>query len=361
MGKPAVGKGFDKRGEVFLDVAVLDLFPELQLRLHRQIGAFGLVAGAGYAAALRGVGRIDRRFREGLVGQAGTARRLVEALHQRIDKVARGQIAFIAPLGERLFDDRVPHRRQGSVELRRWHRVLGQDFLRDRMTAAGERPRAGEKLIQDHAAGKQVGAAVYRQPLVLLRRHVGRGADFGADLRQHGRLDLGDAKVGHLDVTVVGDHDVGRFDVPVYHLIAVGVVERAQNFAHDANDFLEFEFLGLIEIFFQFLAAQVLHRDIGDVVGLAIVVDRAHARMVEPAGCLGFLLETVEQIFRLGGVERVFDHRFDRNTASDHRVAAIVDGTHRARAEDSNHVVLAKIFWDDHFQANIIRMSGSTP
>ena len=228
------------------------------------------------------------------------------------------------------------------------------------MAAASERPRAGQKLIQDHAAGEQIRAPVSRQPLVLFWRHVSGSADFGADLRQHGRFDLGHAKVSNFDAPVVGNHDVGRLDIAMHHLAAVGMVERIKDFSHDANDFFEVKFVTLIEIGLQLFAADVLHRDKGDVVSLAIVVNGAHARVVEPAGRLCLLLEPVEQTLRLGGVERVLQNGLDRNPASDNRVNCIVDGTHRPCTEDANYIVLAKIFRKDHIQTKIARVSGST-
>ena len=146
----------------------------------------------------------------------------------------------------------------------------------------------------------------------------------------------------------------------MHHLVAVGMVERIKNFAHDANDLLEIKFHALIEVLLQLFTAEVLHRNIGDVIGLAIVVNRAHARVVEPAGRLRLLLEPVEQLFCLRGIQRVLQNGLDRNPASDDGVNSIVDSPHRPSAQDADHIVLAKIFGENHIQGRIARVGGST-
>ena len=84
------------------------------------------------------------------------------------------------------------------VERRRRQRILLQHLLHRRRRRAGERPLAGQELVEDDAGGEEIRAAVDRQAQDLLGRHVARRAEHRADLRQVRRLDVGDAEVGDL-------------------------------------------------------------------------------------------------------------------------------------------------------------------
>ena len=85
---------------------------------------------------------------------------------------------------------------------------------------------------------------------MLLRCHVSGGANPRANLGRQGGLNLGYPEVGDLDPAIIGNHDVGRLDIAMHHLVAVRMFERIKDIAHDANDLLEIKFLALIEIFF---------------------------------------------------------------------------------------------------------------
>ena len=108
---------------------------------------------------------------------------------------------------------------------------------------------------------------------MLFRCHIGGCADPGADLGRQRRFNLGHPEVGDLHPLVISNHDVGGLDVAMHHLVAVRVFERLENLAHDAHDALQAEFLAGVEIFLQFLPADVFHRDEGHVFILAVVVN----------------------------------------------------------------------------------------
>ncbi len=84
------------------------------------------------------------------------------------------------------------------VERRRRQRILLQHLLHRRRRRAGERPLAGQELVEDDAGREEIRAPVDRQSHDLLGRHVVRRADDGADLRQVRRFDVRDAEVGDL-------------------------------------------------------------------------------------------------------------------------------------------------------------------
>ena len=140
-------------------------------------------------------------------------------------------------LGHGLEHDRVRPRRHVRVEPGRRDRVLPHVLVGDRHRGvAGERRPAGEQLVHQAAGGVQVAARVHPLAPGLLRRQVLRGADDLGGLR-HGGLGVahraGDAEVHHLDVAVLGDHDVPGLDVPVHDARLVAVLQCAQ---HPADD-----------------------------------------------------------------------------------------------------------------------------
>ena len=103
---------------------------------------------------------------------------------------------------------------------------------------AGERQLAGEHLIEDHAHGVDVGAAVAALALHLLRSDViGRaqhGGEVGVSEAPRGRV-TGNAEIDELDVVVFVDHDVFRLEVAVDDAIGMDVVERLEHFDGDAD------------------------------------------------------------------------------------------------------------------------------
>ncbi len=79
-----------------------------------------------------------------------------------------------------------------------------------------------QHLEEDQPKGEDVGAGIDRLPAQLLGRHVGGRAHRlagGRDPRQGlgigGGEALGHAEVHHLDVTIGGQHHVGRLKVAV--------------------------------------------------------------------------------------------------------------------------------------------------
>ena len=109
---------------------------------------------------------------------------------------------------------------------------------------AGERDEAGEQPVEHAAERVDVGPRVHRAGLDLLGRRV---VEAGQDRPGPGELrgavqGLGDAEVGQEDllgsVVAVGgrrQEDVGRLDVPVDQVVAVGAVERGRSLGDDVH------------------------------------------------------------------------------------------------------------------------------
>jgi hypothetical protein len=124
-----------------------------------------------------------------------------------------------------------------------------------------ERP-AGDEVVEDGAERVDVGAAVDRAAVELLRRHVGERAD-AVDLR-HVRAEVEDAaEVADLDVgdRPVGQHreQVGGLDVAVDQPLAVDVAERHRALEADLDDQLERKQLVGAAVRAQRAAGDVLH------------------------------------------------------------------------------------------------------
>ena len=89
-------------------------------------------------------------------------------------------------------------------------------------------------LCQFHGCdtqGPDVGSKVIASLLDHFRSHPKRGANKGHALRFHvGELG-GNTKVGQLDLTLVGEEDIGSFDVSMDFARRVEVVEPEEKFS----------------------------------------------------------------------------------------------------------------------------------
>ena len=99
----------------------------------------------------------------------------------------------------------------------------------------------GEHLVEHDAHGVDVGAMIHRAAEhECLGSHVMERAHRHAALGQPQGLstfamDLCKAKVGHLHVSIVADHDVGRFDVTVDDAALVRVSQGIANMRRDRH------------------------------------------------------------------------------------------------------------------------------
>ena len=81
---------------------------------------------------------------------------------------------------------------------------------------------AGQHFIQDYTQRPQVGTMVNLFPLGLFRGHIGHRAQSTSSSGQV-RLtrQLCQSEVDYLDHAILGDQEVGRFDVPVRRSFSV--------------------------------------------------------------------------------------------------------------------------------------------
>src|SRR6185369_10636390 len=200
-----------------------------------------------------------------------------------------------------------------------------QYFVHDRRRSAGKRLLAGQKFVEHHAGRKNVRAAIDRLSHELLGRHIRGRAEHGTGLRILRRLDARDAEVGNFDLAVGPDDDVGRLDVAVNDAVIVGIIERTEQFAHDARDFFYRKTLVLRKMVLQFAPDYELHRDKRDIAVLTEIIDGDDVRMIEPPRSLGLALKARDHFGRAVAFELVAADRFQRNRALDARVDSFVN------------------------------------
>src|SRR5581483_8863341 len=99
---------------------------------------------------------------------AGGQRLAFEREAYPFSEVTRALQSVVRFLGERALDDRVPGVRERRVERRGLDRLLAQHLLHDGGRRAGERPVAGQELVEHHAGGKDVAPRVHRYAEELL-------------------------------------------------------------------------------------------------------------------------------------------------------------------------------------------------
>ena len=278
----------------------------------------------------------------------------------RLGKFTRCLIALIRAFRHRLFHHGIKRARDRHVQDRWCQRLFAQHLVHDGAGGAGEGFLAGQELVQDHAAGEQVTAAIHRLSQKLLGRHVGRRAHHCARLREFGFFHPCNAEISNLDLAVVEHNQIGRLDVAVDHTVCMGVAEGSENLAHDALDISQGKTLIALEILTQLAALNKFHRDVGHLFGwwrstrhqgrvfvfhhhFAVVVHRHHTRMVQPSGGLGFTLEARQHISGFGRIEPLLQDGLDRHCAFDLLIEPFIHHAHRAFAEFTADQVFAQL------------------
>jgi hypothetical protein len=237
---------------------------------------------------------------------------------------------------------------------------LGDDLLdlgvgvRDRLAQAGRRllgdaaedavaEPAGkglpitQQLEHDRADGKDVGAMIDRQALDLLRRHVVEAADQRAGVGDAGVGQLGDAEVENLQApAALLDHQVGRLDVAVDDVEAVGVGQAVAELLEQPQLAGDGGRLLAADPHRQRLAVDVLHGDERLAVLFADVEDADDVLVLEDAGRVRLLHEAAPDLVVVDAFLEELDG--DR-AAADLGVAGPQEGAHPARSDRAEDLV----------------------
>ena len=188
---------------------------------------------------------------------------------------------------------------------------------------------------------EQVGSAIERSATESLRRHIPHGPNHVPGLRQSvlpvDLLVVGDAKVQQLGLVVLLHDHIGRLDIAVDDVIAVGVTQGQANLL-DHGQFGGYReiAIGLNDPLQRFTGDE-LHDDIRKPVLLAHVVHNNNVRMHQRPGLCRLPVESPQHFLVL---DETFGEGLDRNLTPQMPVEAEIDNTHPTAAKDLGHFVL---------------------
>jgi hypothetical protein len=264
------------------------------------------------------------------------------------DQIRRGRKSIVGGLGEATRDRAEQTLGNAAADRRQGNRIFANDGgKRLRRGGARECAPAGEHLVDDEAERKLIGSEVRRASRRLLGRHVAnRPEDHSLERRRRHRrrhrLDRhrrglrgiaehlpGEAEVEDLRPALGREHDVLRLEVAVHHAFGV---RRGKSFGDLPGDRARVanRERPIGERLSQRAALDPLHRDPGDAVFLADVVDGHDRRVIERRGRSCLELEAAPQRRIADPLRR--DH-LQRDLASQPRVAAAIDFAHSADAD----------------------------
>ncbi len=211
--------------------------------------------------------------------------------------------------------------------------VAFQDGVEDGVGGvAGEGKFAAEHLVEDDAAGPEIGAVVDLLAENLLGRHVADGAydDAGFGERLGDVWPLGQAEVDDLDLVAGADHQVGRLDVAMDDAVLVGVMQAGEQLGGEVGGSGEIE-RAAVDSVGQGFAVVVAHDEDDLAVGeLFDVMDAADVGVVEDRGGARLLKQTV-LLRRVG--EHGRSEGLERDEAMEKEVFGLVDDARGTAAE----------------------------
>src|SRR5207253_1586922 len=125
--------------------------------------------------------------------------------------------------GQRLLYDGIKPARQRGQHSRGRYGIFVDHLVEHRGYAlAAKRSLAGDELIENGAQREDIRPMVYWSSRCLLRRHVTWSAHHHAGLGHARITQFRDAKVEDFNVSLVGQHQVGRLQVTMDHASLVG-------------------------------------------------------------------------------------------------------------------------------------------
>ena len=151
------------------------------------------------------------------------------------------------------------------------------------------------------------------------------------------QIQLGDAEVGNLGVSVFGDQDVRRLDVTVDYALRVRIVERLGQFFGELERVGKRQFLFTDKNLVQGFAGNEFENNIRTLIVRVLpdVKDGHDAGMVQASGSLCFANKPLPELFFLLGIVPADGERLYRDLPIDLRIARLVHHTHGTPAEFS--------------------------
>ncbi len=129
-------------------------------------------------------------------------------------------------------------------------------------------------------------------------------------------------------------HDVGWLDVPVHHVLAMGVSQSLRDPRHDGQHPWHRQQVTVLAVVEQVFALEKLHRDIRQIMLLASIEYGDDVLVLQTAGGFSLAEKALARINQL--VAREFlgqGHGLDRDDATDFRILAQIHDAHRTLAQ----------------------------
>src|SRR5580698_4146913 len=151
-----------------------------------------------------------------------------------------------------------------QIESRGGHGFVADHLEGDRNgTVTLKRPVTGEKHVENHAEGKEIGTTVDWFVVQLLRRHERwHSQDLTAECQVSVEVQLGDAKIGYFRVTFFGQQNIGRLKITVNNALPVRTIKCLREFDCQANGYIWSRLPFLMKLSVERPAADVLHDEI---------------------------------------------------------------------------------------------------
>ncbi len=286
-----------------------------------------------------------------MAGQAGQRRM------RRAEQLAAGLIAMPRFFGQ----DPVQHVVDGGRQFRPQRAGGDRQFLDvrqddGRVQVFGKRNGTGEALVQHAAERVDVGPAIHRLTLDLLRCDI---VDRAHQLPRGGEPAardgvLGDAEIGQVDlirIVEVGtpfDEDVARLHVAVHQAVPVRGVQRPPGLADHQQCLVRRDDAMCPEHRAQVRTRDVVHRDVEQVLARPHVIDGDDVWVVQRRRDPGLFQEAgPEDIVS----RQVRGQHLERDRAAQPRMLGLVDDAHPAPAQDGPQPI-ARPLAADHRQCS---------
>ena len=229
-------------------------------------------------------------------------------------------------------------RRAGVQALGRSVAALVNQVDRLRGERAGERRPSREHLVEHHAQGVDIRAAIHVFRIVdLFRGDIGRRA-------QHHPLPgeavlgvlqgSGDAEVHQLHLALAGEQDVARLDVAVDDLLVMGVFQGLAHLVHDEGGRVVGEVALPPDQGIQRDAVNVLFHDVIGMAFLEVIVHLHDAVVLEVHHDARFALEPLDELAAAAQGELLQEHR-----AVQGGMPRLVEGPHAALGDLGDDLV----------------------
>ena len=194
-----------------------------------------------------------------------------------------------------------------------------------------KRQLAGEHLIEHDANRVDIRLICNIIAAGLLRRNIMHRAN---RFIRHGLglalQETGNAKISHLNGSVLQKHDVLRLNIPVDDPLFMGALQCHQDLAGKMHCLLPTDGALLLDILLQGDAINELHDDILNLVAEADIINLHNIGVIEHRNRLGFIAEAAEEIAVVG---ELFLEDLNGNPAVLHAVIGLIHIGHAPHAD----------------------------